>query len=107
MSEPQIWAALGILAAACVGMVTVTTQLLMRAIASVTTTLQGEISSLRNETKVEFACVRGEIVSLRNETKTEIAGLRTELDLRFTGLQTQIDGLDRDVQAITKRVFPE
>lgn len=118
LNEPQVWAALGILAAAFAGMVTVTTQLLMRAIASVTTTLQSEISSLRYETKVEFASVRSEISSLRSETKTEIASLRnetkseivslrTEFDLRFTGLQAQIDGLDRDVQAITKRVFPE
>ena len=78
MNEPQIWAALGILAAAFAPMITVTTQLLVRTIHSSTATLQVEISSLR-----------------------------TELDLRFTGLQAQMDGLDRDVQAITKRVFPE
>lgn len=78
MNEPQIWAALGILAAAFAAMITVTTQLLVRTIHSSTATLQ-----------------------------VDIARLRTELDLRFTGLQAQMDGLDRDVQAITKRVFPE
>lgn len=78
MNEPQIWAALGILAAAFAAMITVTTQLLVRTIHSSTATLQ-----------------------------VEIASLRTELDLRFTGLQAQMGGLDRDVQAITKRVFPE
>ena len=78
MNEPRIWAALGILAAAFAAMITVTTQLLLRTIPSSTATLQ-----------------------------VEIASLRTELDLRFTGLQAQMDGLDRDVQAITKRVFPE
>ena len=78
MNEPQIWAALGILAAAFAAMITVTTELLMRTSHSSTATLQ-----------------------------VEIASLRTELDLRFTGLQAQMDGLDRDVQAITKRVFPE
>lgn len=78
MNEPRIWAALGILAAAFAAMITVTTQLLLRTIPSSTATLQ-----------------------------VEIASLRTELDLRFTGLQAQMDDLDRDVQAITKRVFPE
>ena len=120
--EAQIWAALGILAAAFAAMITVTTQLLVRTIHSSTATLQVdiarlrtetklEISSLRNETKSEISGLRNEtkteIASLRNETKSEIASLRTELDLRFTGLQAQMDGLDRDVQAITKRVFPE
>ena len=78
MNEPRIWAALGILAAAFAAMITVTTQLLLRTIPSSTATLQ-----------------------------VEIASLRTELDLRFTGLQAQMNDLDRDVQAITKRVFPE
>ena len=109
--EAQIWAALGILAAAFAAMITVTTELLMRTSHSSTATLQVDIARLRTETKLEISSLRNEtkseISGLRNETKTEIASLRTELDLRFTGLQAQMDGLDRDVQAITKRVFPE
>lgn len=79
--------ALGIFAAASMGRLTVITQLLMRAIGSVTTTLQVEIASLRNE------------------MKSEVSSLRTEMDARFNGLRAQIDGVDRDVQAITKRCF--
>ncbi len=95
-SKPQIWTALGILAAALVGVITVMTQLMLRS-----------FHSLTNHFDTLFA-------SLRSELKADISGLRTEMvlrfeqvDRRFVHLETKVENLERDVQAISKRVFPE
>lgn len=103
MSEPQIWSFIGVFAAAMTGLIAMTT-LTMRTIGN---KLQVEISSLRAETK-------GELSSLRSETTNEISSLRAENSARFDAIAAQfetvhvkIDNLDRDVQAIARKVFPE
>ena len=78
MNEPQIWTLIGVFAASMVGVIAI----LQR-------TMNVQFSSLRNELK-------SELDALRHEVKGEIGSLRAE-----------IAHLDRDVQAISKRVFPE
>ena len=110
MTEPQIWAALGVLAAALVGMIAVVTQLMMRLIGTQFTSLRNELSSeisgLRTEMILRFEQVdlRFEQVDRRFE---QVDRRFEEVDRRFERLEKQVDSLDRDVQAISKRVFPE
>lgn len=85
MNEPQVWTLIGVFAAAMVGVITMTTR-----------TMTTQFTALRNELKAEIGSVRNELGSVRNELKADIDSLRT-----------QITHLDRDVQAISRRVFPE
>ncbi len=43
--------------------------------------------------------------SIRDAMRSDIAGLRTEMVARFDGTDARITNLDRDVQALTQRVF--
>ncbi|TSD53682.1 hypothetical protein [Aeromicrobium piscarium] len=45
--------------------------------------------------------IRAEIGGLRSE----MGGLRSEMVVRFTAVNERLDYLDRDVQALMKRVF--
>lgn len=63
----------------------------------------------------------GTLVAQFGQVNERIDGLRTEMGLRCDGvesrmdrlegrmdrLETRVDNIDRDVQAISKRVFPE
>lgn len=115
MTEPQVWTLIGVFAAALAGMITFTTQAMWRALTS-------RIDSLRDEMRAEFASMRTETAarfdSMRTETATRLDSARTETAARFDSVQTetaaqfeslrtQIAHLDRDVQAISRRVFPE
>ncbi len=104
LTEPQTWTIIGVLAATLVGTITLVTQVMLR-------TITGQITSLRNETTGQITSLRtettGQIASLRNETTTQIGALRTEMELRFQRVDDRFDGLDRDMQAVAKRVFPD
>jgi hypothetical protein len=76
MTEPQVWTLIGVFAAAIFGVITLMSTLFVRII------------------RVEIGSVRSEMGSVR----AEIGSLRSELTVRF-------DYLDRDVQALSKRVF--
>lgn len=76
MTEPQVWALIGVFAAAIFGMFTIISTLFVRVIRS-------EISGLRGE----------------------FSGLRGEMNTRFDALEQRVDGLDRDVQALVKHTF--
>ena len=104
MTEPQVWTLIGVFAAALIGMVTFTTQVMWRAITS-------QFVSFRAEMRAEFATSRAEtsaqISELRAETSAQISELRTETSAQISELRLQISDLDGDVQAIARRVFPE
>ena len=89
MNEPQVWTLIGVFAASMVGIIT----LVLR-------TMNTQFTSLRNE-------MRSDISAMRTELKSDIASVHTELKSDIASLRTQITHLDRDVQAISKRVFPE
>lgn len=83
MNEPQVWTLIGVLGTALFGMLTLMSTMFVRI-------LRTEIGSVRSE----IGSVRGEIGSLRREMQAEFASVRTEIKY-----------LDRDVQALSRRVF--
>lgn len=90
MTEPQVWTLIGVFATALFGMLTLMSTMFVRVVRT-------EIGSVR----AEVGSVRTEIGSVR----TEIAGLRTEMRAEIRRLDQRFDSLDRDVQAIARRVF--
>lgn len=82
LTEPQIWTLIGVFAASLTGMLTLICTLFIRVI-------------------------RAEIGGLRSEVRGEIGGLRAEMSARFETVNHRLDGLDRDVQALTRRHFGE
>jgi hypothetical protein len=76
VTEPQIWTALGILAAALAGMITLTIRTITVQVQALGTGLEARIDSVE---------------------KTMTA--------RFDAVNTKIDGLDRDVQELSVKVF--
>jgi hypothetical protein len=86
LTEPQVWTIIGIFAATLLGTMT----LLTRSIGGQMTSLRNEITSLRNEMMTGF---------------TGFASLRAEMNARFVTVNVRLDNLDRDVQALSERVF--
>jgi hypothetical protein len=76
VTEPQVWTALGILAAALTGMITLTIRTITVQVQALGTGLEARIDSVE---------------------KTMTA--------RFDAVNTKIDGLDRDVQELSVKVF--
>jgi len=91
MTEPQVWTALGVLAAALVGVIAVTTQLMMRHMASL-------FSGLRTEMVLRFEHL--------DESMDRFETRMDRFETRMDRLEKRVDGIDRDVQAISKRVLP-
>ncbi|MFT4220063.1 MAG: hypothetical protein QM611_06060 [Microbacterium sp.] len=80
MTEPQAWTLIGVFAAIMLGGMTLTTTLIMHT-------------------------MRAEIGGLRGEMRAEVGGLRGEMNARFDAVDTRIDHLDRDITALTRRVW--
>lgn len=99
MTEPQVWAVIGVLAAAFAATITVTTQLMMRTFAAQVATIGAKVDGLRAEMVLRF-----ERVDERFERVEQRLG---RVEQRLDRVETRLDGLDRDVQAITRRVMPE
>ncbi len=76
MTEPQVWVLVGVFATAIFGMLTWQTISFNRA-------LRTSIDGLRDVMDVRFGAIEG----------------------RLERLETKVDGLDRDVQALTRHVF--
>ncbi|MFD4420873.1 hypothetical protein ACFWN7_05140 [Agromyces sp. NPDC058484] len=98
LTEPQIWAVIGVLAASLVGTITLTTQLMMRAVSA-------QIGGLRNEMVARFEHVdrRFEQVDRRFE---RVEDRLDRFEERMGRLEHRVDAIDRDVQAIARKVFP-
>ncbi|GAA0193713.1 hypothetical protein GCM10008944_08180 [Cytobacillus oceanisediminis] len=76
VNEPQVWTLIGVFGTALFGMLTLLSTMFVRIL------------------RTELRSVRGEIGSLRTEMQAEFASVRTEIKY-----------LDRDVQALSRRVF--
>ena len=87
MNEPQVWTLIGVFGTALFGMLTLMTTLFVRVVRT-------EIGSLRTE-----------IGSVRMELGAQIGSLRSEMQAEFASVRTEIKYLDRDVQALSRRVF--
>lgn len=93
MTEPQVWTVIGVLAATLVSFVAASLTMITR-----TVNVQFERVSERIDLRFD---------GLRGELKGDIAELRTELKGDIGTLHTRLDSLDRDVQAITNRMWGE
>ncbi|WP_157540882.1 hypothetical protein [Microbacterium sp. XT11] len=107
MTEPQIWTALGILAAALTGMIAVATQLMMRTIAAQFDGFGGmfavRVEALRTEMIAGF-----EKVHLRFEAvdrQFEAVDRRFEhMDERLDGMDKRLDGMEKRLDGMDKRL---
>lgn len=82
MNDPQIWTLIGVFAAIMLSGMTLMTTLLTRATTSA-------------------------IEGLRGEMNGRFDGLRGEMNARFDAVDTKIEHLDRDVAALSRKVFGE
>lgn len=82
MNEPQVWTLIGVFAASTFAMMGLTASLFLNVI-------------------------NARFDGLQSEVKAEIGGLRSEMNAGFARVDGKIDHLDRDVQALFRRVFPE
>ncbi len=78
LTEPQVWTLIGVFATSTFAMIGIVT-------GTFTRVLRAEIGGLRSE----------------------IGGLRAEMNARFETVDTKFDHLDRDIQALTRHVFPD
>lgn len=133
LNEPQVWAVIGVFAAAMFGTLGLIVPLINRGTRDAINGLRGEmigqIEGLRAEVRGEIGGInaqfaglrhemdslrgemgslRGEMGSLRGEMETlrgEVSGLRAEMNSRFEAVGVQLTHLDRDVSFLMKREF--
>jgi len=102
LTEPQVWVLIGLFAASTFSMITIVT-------VSFTRTLNAAFGGLRAEVSGLEKGLRGEISGLDAGVRGEISGLRGEMNARFEAMDTKFSGklevLDRDIQALSRRVF--
>lgn len=97
MNEAQTWAALGVLAAALLGTVTIVTSLLGRTIAAQFAGLRGEMNARFDAVDTRFNAVDTRFNAVESRFDT--------VDVRFAAVNARIDNLDRDVQGLAHKVF--
>jgi len=90
VNDPQIWTLLGVFAAIMLGGMTLMTTLLIR-------TLNAAIEGVNGR----FDGVHGRIDGLN----ARIDGLTGEMRAKFETVNVKLEHLDRDVTAISKKVF--
>ncbi|KQP26403.1 hypothetical protein ASF37_10090 [Aeromicrobium sp. Leaf289] len=98
MNEPQVWTLIGVFGTALFGMLTLMSTMFVRI-------LRTEIGSLRTEMRTEIGSLRSEMGTELRSVRGEIGSLRTEMQAEFASVRTEIKYLDRDVQALSRRVF--
>lgn len=119
MTEPQVWVLIGTFAAAVLGGMTFSTNLIMGSLTKVITAntdrLEARIDSLRAETMAESRVTR---LELNAKIDSVEAGLNAKIDSVEAGLNAKIDSvesrlrgdlarIDADVSALTKRVWTD
>ncbi|MDQ1137530.1 outer membrane murein-binding lipoprotein Lpp [Microbacterium sp. SORGH_AS 1204] len=126
MTEPQVWVLIGTFAAAVLGGMTFSTNLIMGSLSKVITAntdrLESRIDALRSETMSEFQATRYRIDSVESGLNAKIdrveAGLTAKIETVEARLTSQIETvesrlrgdmarIDADVTAIAKRVWTE
>ncbi len=130
MTEPQVWVLIGTFAAAVLGGMTFSTNLIMGSLTKVITAntdrLEARIDSLRAETMAESRVTRLELnakidsveAGLNAKIDSVEAGLNAKIDSVEAGLNAKIDSvesrlrgdlarIDADVSALTKRVWTD
>ncbi len=107
MNEPQVRAVIGLLAATLVGFVTLVTQLLTRAISAQFDGVAARFEKIDVKLDAKFEAADARFDALHAEMVLRFEHQERAFDERFARLEAKLEGLDRDVQAISKRVLPE
>lgn len=126
MTEPQVWVLIGTFAAAVLGGMTFSTNLIMGSLTKVITAntdrLEARIDALRHETVSEFQVTRFRIDGVEAGLTAKIdsveAGLTAKIDSVEARLSSQIESvesrlrgdmarIDSDVTAIARRVWTD
>lgn len=90
VNDPQIWTLLGVFAAIMLGGMTLMTTLLMRTMTAAIEGVNGRIDG-----------VNGRI----DGVQARIDGLSAEMNAKFETVNVKLEHLDRDVTALSKKVF--
>lgn len=105
MTEPQVWVLIAVFATAIFSMIGIVSVSFTRTVTSAISGLEGRIGGVEARITGLDGRVDGQIQGLRGE----IAGLRETMDARFDAMDAKFTGkfelLDRDIQALSKRVF--
>lgn len=105
MTEPQVWVLIGTFAAAVLGGMTFSTNLVLGSLSKVITAntdrLEARIDSLRAETIAESRVTR---LELHAKIDSVEAGLNAKIDSVESRLRGDLARIDADVAAITERV---
>ena len=94
VTEPQVWVLIGIFGAAMFSIIGVQT-------ASFNRNLTTSISALKDSMEGRFEALHGELNGFKGEVNARFDAVNARIDVT----NSKIDGLDRDVQALTHRVF--
>jgi hypothetical protein len=97
----------GVLAATLVGFVTLVIQLLTRTISAQFDGVAARFEAIDAKFEAKFEAVDRRFEALHAEMVLRFEHQERAFDERFSRLETKLEGLDRDVQAISRRVFPE
>lgn len=92
MNEPQVWTLIGVFSAAIFAVLGLVSGLF-------TQVIRAEIGKVA----IEVRALDKQFDGLRREVNGRIDGLNGRID----GLSVKFDSVDRDIQAIARRVFPE
>lgn len=92
MTEPQVWTLMGIFGTALLGMMALLSQFLWRGISSKFDAVDARFDAV----DAKFDAIDQRFIDMERQMET-----------RFDSVDKQIAHLDRDVQAVARRVFPE
>lgn len=98
MSEPQIWTLIGVFGATMVGLVAIVTQLMSAKFERV----HERIDGLKTEMVLRFERIDERVDEGFSRVDQRLGKLETRVD----HIDARLEGLDRDVQVLTKRAFP-
>ncbi|MBO1901679.1 hypothetical protein J4H92_06895 [Leucobacter weissii] len=114
LNEPQVWTLIGVFAVVMLGAMTLSTTLLGRIIKvsmeGVEKSLGARIDGLRGEMNAKFEAVdlRFEAMDAKFDARFEAMDARFEaMDAKIGRVEDKLTHLDRDVQALSRRVFDD
>ncbi|GAB2561773.1 hypothetical protein [Leucobacter ruminantium] len=102
MSEPQVWTLISVFSATLIGMIALISQLFVRTMNTQFEALRGEIASFRAETGARFEAVDASFGAM----DAKIGAMDAKFDAKLDTVSSRLDHIDRDVQAVSARVFP-
>lgn len=99
MTEPQVWTLMGIFGTALLGMMTLLSQFLWRGISSKFDSIDARFDAV--DARFDAVDAKFDAIDQR------FIDMERQMETRFDSVDKQIAHLDRDVQAVARRVFPE